>query len=278
MEIVGTIKEVRLIRWAEPALTWGLVPTMGALHEGHLSLVRQARAENDRVGVSIFVNPTQFDRRDDLEGYPRQLERDCELLAREGVDLVWAPAEEEVYPPGYQTFVTVEEITRPLEGAARPGHFRGVTTIVAKLFNVFQPTRAYFGQKDAQQVAVVRQMVRDLAFNLDIVMCPIVREPDGLALSSRNTLLKPAERAAATVLYRALTAARKEWEEGRRDGEHLRATMRAIIEAEPLARIDYVSAADPETLQEIEGCADQALLSMAVFIGTTRLIDNLLVG
>ncbi len=278
MEIVEHIEEVRLIRWAEPALTWGLVPTMGALHEGHLSLVRRARAENDRVGVSIFVNPTQFDRRDDLEGYPRQLQRDCELLAREGVDLVWAPAEEEVYPPGYQTFVTVEEITRPLEGAARPGHFRGVTTIVAKLFNVFQPTRAYFGQKDAQQVAVVRQMVRDLAFNLDIVVCPIVREPDGLALSSRNALLKPDERAAATVLYRALTAARKEWEEGRRDGEHLRATMRAIIEAEPLARVDYVSAADPETLQEIEGRADQALLSMAVFIGTTRLIDNLLVG
>jgi pantoate--beta-alanine ligase len=251
---------------------------MGALHEGHLSLVRRARAENDRVGVSIFVNPIQFNRRDDLEAYPRQLEHDSALLAAEGVDLIWAPPEAEVYPPGYQTYVTVEEVTQPLEGAARPGHFRGVTTVVAKLFNVFQPTRAYFGQKDAQQVAVIRQMARDLTFNLQVVVCPTVREPDGLAMSSRNALLNPAERRAAVVLYRALMAARQAWERGQRAGDHLRATMRAVIEAEPLARLDYVSAADPVTLHEFDGPADSALLSMAVFIGTTRLIDNLIVG
>jgi pantoate--beta-alanine ligase len=278
MVVARTVDEVRAIRWADSLVTWGLVPTMGALHEGHLSLVRRARAENDRVGVSIFVNPIQFNRRDDLEAYPRQLERDSALLAAEGVDLIWAPPEAEVYPPGYQTYVTVEEVTQPLEGAARPGHFRGVTTVVAKLFNVFQPTRAYFGQKDAQQVAVIRQMARDLTFNLQVVVCPTVREPDGLAMSSRNALLNPAERRAAVVLYRALMAARQAWERGQRAGDHLRATMRAVIEAEPLARLDYVSAADPVTLHEFDGPADSALLSMAVFIGTTRLIDNLIVG
>jgi pantoate--beta-alanine ligase len=278
MFVAKTVDEVRANRWADPGLTWGLVPTMGALHEGHLSLVRRARAENDRIGVSIFVNPIQFNRRDDLKAYPRQLERDSALLEAEGVDLVWAPPEAEVYPPGYQTYVTVEEVTQPLEGAARPGHFRGVATVVAKLFNVVQPTRAYFGQKDAQQVAVIRQMARDLAFNLEVVVCPTVREPDGLALSSRNALLNPTERRAAVVLYRSLMAARQAWERGQRDGEHLRATMRAVIEAEPLARLDYISAADPVTLREIEGRADAALLSMAVFVGTTRLIDNIVLG
>jgi pantoate--beta-alanine ligase len=278
MHLTTKIPTVRAARWADPGLSWGLVPTMGTLHEGHLSLVRRARAENDRVGVSIFVNPTQFDRRADLDAYPRQVERDTELLAAEGVDLVWAPPEEEVYPLGFQTYVTVEEVTQSLEGAARPGHFRGVATVVAKLFNVFQPHRAYFGQKDAQQAAVIRQMVRDLGFNLEVVVCPIVREADGLAMSSRNQLLGEPERAAATVLYRALQAARVAWESGHRTGDHLRATMRATIEAEPLARIDYVSAADPVTLQEIEGRAERALLSMAVFVGTTRLIDNLLLG
>ena len=278
MIVARTVDEVRASRWANPLVTWGLVPTMGALHEGHLSLVRRARAENDRVGVSIFVNPIQFNRRDDLEAYPRQLERDSALLDAEGVDLIWAPPEAKVYPPGYQTYVTVEEVTQPLEGAARPGHFRGVTTVVAKLFNVFQPTRAYFGQKDAQQVAVIRQMARDLTFNLEVVVCPTVREPDGLAMSSRNALLNPAERRAAVVLYQALMAAKQEWERGQREGDHLRTTMRAVIEAEPLARLDYVSAADPVTLREIEGPADSALLSMAVFLGTTRLIDNLIVG
>jgi len=278
MFVTKTIEDVRAHRWAEPGLSWGLVPTMGTLHEGHLSLVRRARAENDRVGASIFVNPIQFDRRADLEAYPRQLERDCALLEAEGVDLVWAPDEATVYPPGFQTYVTVEEVTKVLEGAARPGHFRGVTTVVAKLFNVFQPTRAYFGQKDAQQAAVIRQMVRDLAFNLEIVVCPIVREPDGLAMSSRNLLLKPEERPAALVLKRALDAARAAWETGERDGERLRAIMRAIIAAEPLARLDYVSAADPVTLAEIDGEASAALLSMAVFVGQVRLIDNTLLG
>jgi len=278
MFVTKTIEDVRARRWAEPGLSWGLVPTMGTLHEGHLSLVRRARAENDRVGASIFVNPIQFDRRADLEAYPRQLERDCALLEAEGVDLVWAPDEATVYPPGFQTYVTVEEVTKVLEGAARPGHFRGVTTVVAKLFNVFQPTRAYFGQKDAQQAAVIRQMARDLAFNLEIVVCPIVREPDGLAMSSRNLLLKPEERPAALVLKRALDAARAAWESGERDGERLRAIMRAIIAAEPLARLDYVSAADPVTLAEIDGEASAALLSMAVFVGQVRLIDNTLLG
>lgn len=278
MVIVKTIDEVRAARREDPRLTWGLVPTMGALHTGHISLVRQARAENDRVGVSIFVNPIQFNQRADLEKYPRDLDRDVKLLEAEGVDLIWAPEEATMYPPGFQTYVEVEEVTQPLEGAARPGHFRGVTTVVAKLFNTFQPTRAYFGQKDAQQVAVIRQMVRDLAFPVDIVVCPIVREPDGLAMSSRNILLSPAERTASTVLHRALLAAEEAWTSGQRGGDHLRATMRQIIEAEPLARIDYVSAADPVTLVEIEGDAESALFSLAVFVGTTRLIDNMLVG
>jgi len=269
---------VRAVRRERPSLTWGLVPTMGALHDGHLALVRRARAENERVAVSIFVNPIQFNRREDLTAYPRQVGRDCKLLAAEGVDLVWTPAEEDVYPPGFQTYVTVEEVTQPLEGAARPGHFRGVATVVAKLFNVFQPTRAYFGQKDAQQVAVICQMVRDLAFPLEVVVCPTVREADGLAMSSRNALLEPGERRAATALYRALRAAEAEWARGQRTGEHLRAAMRAVLDAEPLARVDYISAADPLTLREIEGTADAALLSLAVFIGDVRLIDNIVLG
>jgi pantoate--beta-alanine ligase len=251
---------------------------MGTLHEGHLSLVRRARMENDRVAVSIFVNPIQFNVKSDLDAYPRQLEKDAEMLANEGVDLIWGPSEAEVYPRGYQTYVNVEDVTRPLEGAMRPGHFRGVTTVVAKLFNVIQPNRAYFGQKDAQQVAVIQQMVQDLAFNLDIVVCPIVREPDGLAMSSRNLRLNPQERQAGLVLHRALCAAKEEWLQERRDGNHLRATMQNVIQAEPMARIDYVSAADPLTLLEIHGNAERVLLSMAVFIGQVRLIDNLILG
>ncbi len=278
MVIVKTVAEARKIRWADRTASWGLVPTMGALHDGHLSLVRRARAENDRVGVSIFVNPIQFDRPDDLTGYPRRLQQDVDLLQAEGVDLIWAPADQDVYPPGYQTFVDLETITRPLEGTARPGHFRGVATVVAKLFNVFQPTRAYFGQKDAQQVAVIRQMVRDLDFNLQVVVCPIVREADGLAMSSRNARLNSDERQAARVLYRALAAAVEAWQAGERDADRLRMLMRDIIQREPLARIDYVSAADPVTLLEIPGEAARVLLSLAVFIGPVRLIDNMLVG
>jgi pantoate--beta-alanine ligase len=277
MQVVHTVEAVRALRWADPARSWGLVPTMGALHAGHLALVRRARAENDCVGVSIFVNPAQFNDPADLDKYPHTLEQDCALLESEGVDLVWAPPVEVVYPPGYQTYVTLELVTQRLEGAARPGHFRGVATVVAKLFNVFQPTRAYFGQKDAQQAVVIRQMARDLDFNLEVVICPTVREPDGLALSSRNVHLSPDERAAATVLYRALSAAVSEWQAGQRDAGRLRATMTRLIQAEPLARLEYVSVAHPGTLQEIEGQADRALLSTAVFLGPTRLIDNMVV-
>ncbi len=275
MQVVETIAEVRRIRRAASG-PWGLVPTMGFLHEGHLALVQRARLENDHVAVSIFVNPTQFGPSEDLSAYPRDLQRDLRLLGDLGVDLVWTPPVEEVYGPGYQTYVTVEEVTRPLEGAARPTHFRGVATVVAKLFNIFQPDRAYFGQKDAQQAVVIQQMVRDLAFPLEIVVCPIVRERDGLAKSSRNIYLTPEQRAAAPVLNRALLSARKAWLAGERDGERLRRIMADVLAAEPLAQVDYVSAADPRTLAELGQATDGALLSMAVRIGRARLIDNLL--
>ncbi|HEY64851.1 MAG TPA: pantoate--beta-alanine ligase [Caldilineae bacterium] len=275
MHVVQTVSEVRRIR-RELTGSWGLVPTMGYLHEGHLSLVRRARVENDHVGVSIFVNPTQFGPNEDLDTYPRDLERDLSLLRELNVDLVWAPPVEEVYPPGFQTYVTVEEVSKPLEGAARPGHFRGVATIVAKLFNIFQPDRAYFGQKDAQQVVVIRQMVRDLNFPLEVVVCPTVREPDGLAMSSRNVYLTPEQRAAAPVLYKALCAARDAWKAGEHDGEQLRRIMRSVLDAEPLAQTEYVSAADPTTLVELGDASRGVLLSMAVRIGKARLIDNML--
>ncbi len=253
----------------------GFVPTMGYLHEGHLSLVRRAKQECRSVVVSIFVNPTQFGPQEDLARYPRDLERDLRLLAPLEVDLVWTPTVDEMYPPGYQTWVTVEEVTQPLEGAMRPGHFRGVTTIVSKLFNAVQPQRAYFGQKDAQQAAVIRQMTRDLNYPIEIVVCPTVREADGLAMSSRNVYLSPAERQAATVLYRALRAAEQAYRAGERNAERLRAVMRQVLESEPLARVQYVSCADFDTLQELDEVRGKALLSMAVFIGNTRLIDNI---
>lgn len=275
MQVARTTAEARAIRRALPG-TWGFVPTMGYLHDGHLSLVRRARAENDHVAVSIFVNPTQFGPHEDYNRYPRDLERDLQLLTPLGVDLVFAPPVEEMYPPGFQTWVVVEEVSRPLEGAARPGHFRGVATVVTKLFNIIQPDRAYFGQKDAQQAVVIRRMVQDLNIPVEIVVCPTVREPDGLAMSSRNTYLGPEERRAATVLFRALQAAKARYEEGERDAERLRAVMREVIQAEPLARLDYVSVADPETLQELSRVEDRALLSLAVYIGKTRLIDNIL--
>jgi pantoate--beta-alanine ligase len=282
MRVVETVAEVRQAR-RELAGSWGLVPTMGFLHEGHLSLVTRARAENDRVGVSIFVNPTQFGPTEDLAAYPRDLARDLKLLEAAGADLVWIPPVEAMYPDGFQTYVTVEEVTRPLEGAARPTHFRGVATVVAKLFNVFQPDRAYFGQKDAQQVVVIKQMARDLNFPLDIVICPISREADGLARSSRNIYLTPEQRAAAPVLHRALCAAQTAWEAGERDGARLRRVMADVLAAEPLARPDYISAADPVTLTELDqasqgGATRGVLLSMAVRIGRARLIDNMLLG
>lgn len=276
MLITKNIELVRRERWADPDQTWGFVPTMGALHEGHLSLVRCARAENSRVAASIYVNPTQFAPTEDLDAYPRQLERDLELLRAEGVDLVFTPSDTEMYPPGFQTYVSVENVTRVLEGASRPTHFRGVATVVAKLFNIVQPTRAYFGQKDAQQTVVIRQMVRDLNFPVDVIVCPIVREPDGLAMSSRNQYLHGETRTAATVLYRALMAVQSAFEHGERNAETLRALMRDTIAAEKLARLDYVSVANPDTLQELDTIADSALCSLAVFFGKTRLIDNII--
>lgn len=256
----------------------GLVPTMGYLHEGHLSLVRRAREETDHVVVSIFVNPTQFGPREDLSKYPRDLDRDLSLLEPLGVNLVWIPTAEIMYPPGFQTWVEVEGITQPLEGSMRPGHFRGVTTIVAKLFNAVQPHKAYFGQKDAQQAAVIRQMTRDLNFPLEVVVCPIVREPDGLAMSSRNVYLDPEQRKAATVLSRSLKVAKEAYDNGERDAEKIRGKMKEVLASEPLAQVQYVSCADYDTLEELETITGKALLSMAVFMGKTRLIDNIVLG
>jgi pantoate--beta-alanine ligase len=277
MIVTEDIAEVRAARWADSSLSWGLVPTMGYLHEGHLSLVRWARAENDRLAVTIFVNPTQFSPQEDFAAYPRDLGRDLALLKQEGVDLVITPSNEVIYPPDFQTYVIVEEVTRPLEGAARPTHFRGVATVVAKLFNIVQPTRAYFGQKDAQQTVVIQRMVTDLNFNLEIIVCPTVREADGLALSSRNAYLSTEQRSAATVLYRALSAAKTAFEAGERNGDVLRQLMQDTIAAEPLARLDYVSVAHPTTLAELQMVERKALFSLAVFFGRTRLIDNMLV-
>jgi len=256
----------------------GLVPTMGYLHDGHLSLIRRAREECDHVVVSIFVNPTQFGPKEDLSSYPRDLDRDLGLIESLGADLVWAPTAEIMYPQGYQTWVEVETVTRPLEGSMRPGHFRGVTTVVAKLFNGVQPHKAYFGQKDAQQAAVIRQMTRDLNFPIEIVICPIVREPDGLAMSSRNVYLDTQERKAATVLYRSLTAAKNAYENGERQAEKLRQIMKDVLATEPLAQVQYVSCADYDTLEELGTVTGKTLLSMAVFLGKTRLIDNFVLG
>lgn len=277
MQVVCALPDLRAARTSLRG-TFGLVPTMGALHAGHMALVARARAENDCVGASIFVNPTQFGPTEDLSKYPRPLDRDLALLEEAGVDLVWTPAPAQVYPPGFQTWVEVSEVSRPLEGTHRPGHFRGVATVVAKLFNAFTPDRAYFGQKDAQQVIVLAQMRRDLGFPLQMVVSPTVREEDGLALSSRNVYLDPQQRAAAPVLYRALSAARMAYHAGERRGDQLRAIMREMLAAEPLAKVDYISAADPETLHEVETTADRILLSMAVRIGQTRLIDNVVLG
>ena len=278
MQVVADIAAVRRARHADPSATWGLVPTMGALHEGHLSLVRQARRDNTRVGVSIFVNPAQFHNPDDLATYPRDPERDLAMLKQEGVDLVWTPSPDQVYPAGYQTYIHVEETSRPLEGAARPGHFRGVATVCAKLMNVFEPQRVYFGQKDAQQVAVIKRMVADLNFPLTVVSCPTVREADGLAMSSRNVLLSPQARPQATCLFRALQAGGDAFAHGECRAEALRAAMRSVIDATPMARIDYVSVAYPESLAELDVVETAALLSLAVFVDEVRLIDNVTVG
>jgi pantoate--beta-alanine ligase len=275
MKTVIELNDLRTVR-AQLPKPLGLVPTMGFLHQGHLSLVRRARQDCASVVVSIFVNPTQFGPSEDLEAYPRDISRDLALLEAAGVDLVWLPTPETMYPPDFQTWVTVEKITQTLEGAMRPGHFRGVTTVVTKLFNAVTPHKAYFGQKDAQQAIVIQQMVRDLNFPLEIIICPIIREADGLAMSSRNTYLNPDERQAATVLYRALTAAKAAFEEGERDAERLRRILTETIQSEPLAELKYVSVASPSTLAELEQVKAEALFSVAVYVGNTRLIDNFL--
>jgi len=254
--------------------TIGLVPTMGALHEGHLSLVRTAKTQADVAVVSLFVNPLQFGPKEDLAKYPRNLERDRDLLESEGADYLFAPAVEEMYPPGAVTYVTVEELSNRLDGLSRPSHFRGVTTVVAKLFHIVEPTRAFFGQKDAAQVAVLRRMVRDLNFPLEIIVCPIVREPDGLALSSRNIYLNPTERQQALILSRTIAHVREAFEQGERNVARMIAAGQGTFATEPAARLDYLSIVDPESLAPVEAVNRPALLAIAAWIGTTRLIDN----
>jgi pantoate--beta-alanine ligase len=273
MKTVSTLFDLRTARLSLYG-TVGLVPTMGYLHEGHLSLILRAKAECESVVVSIFVNPTQFGVNEDLSMYPRDLERDLSLIEPLSVDLVWNPTPEIMYPTGYQTWVEVEVMTRPLEGAMRPAHFKGVTTVVAKLFNAVQPHKAYFGQKDAQQAAVIRQMTRDLNFPIEVIVCPTTREADGLAMSSRNKYLEGADRPAATILFRALSAAKSAYETGERNAEKLRTIMKDTLASEPRAQPQYVSCADYDTLEELDVVSGKTLLSMAVLVGKTRLIDN----
>jgi pantoate--beta-alanine ligase len=276
MKVVTTIADLRRER-ARLKGRVGLVPTMGALHAGHMSLVEAAVRQCDSVMTSIFVNPTQFGEGEDFDDYPRDMERDTQLLQEAGVSLVFAPEPGTMYPPRFQTYVTVEEVTKGREGGQRPGHFRGVTTIVAKLFNLMQPDTAFFGQKDAQQVVVIRQMVRDLGFPLEIVVCPIVREGDGLALSSRNVYLQGAQRDAASLLSTALRSAADLYDQGERDPQRLRQEVRDIIQSEPLAHLDYVSLADARTLAEINhATTNPVLLSLAAQVGRPRLLDNML--
>jgi len=277
MDTVTSIADLRTSR-SRCILPVGFVPTMGYLHEGHLSLVQKARRECESVVVSIFVNPTQFAPNEDLNAYPRDITRDLELLEAQNVDLVWIPTPGEMYPPGFQSWVSVEEVTLPLEGKFRPGHFRGVTTIVAKLFNCVQPDKAYFGQKDYQQVVVIRRMVDDLSYPIEIVVCPIVREANGLAMSSRNVNLNSEQLRAANVLNRSLVKARRVFEAGHRDADMLRAVVTDSVLEEPLAQMQYVSCADQDTLLELDGKVERCLLSLAVFFGKIRLIDNLLIG
>ena len=276
MQVIKTVAEFRAACAGVDDL--GLVPTMGFLHQGHLSLVARSRAECGATAVSIFVNPTQFGPNEDLARYPRDLDRDLQLLEAAGVDLVFTPEPHEMYPPGFDLTIQVGGVTEVLEGAVRPTHFAGVATVVAKLFNIVQPTRAYFGQKDAQQSVVIRKLVRDLDMPVEVVVAPTVREADGLALSSRNSYLTPEQRAAAPAIYRALQAAKALADAGERNAETLRQAMRALIAAEPLMQVDYVSVADPDTLRELESLDGQALASMAVRLGATRLIDNLTLG
>jgi len=276
MKVIETVAEMKRIRrqLAEPV---GLVPTMGYLHEGHLTLVRNAKAENASLVVSIFVNPTQFGPKEDFAKYPRDPQRDLAMLKQEGTDIVFMPTVEEIYPPKFTSWVVVEKVTERLEGAVRPGHFKGVATVVAKLFNIVEPAKAYFGQKDAQQVVVIKRMVADLNMNLEVVVVPTVREPDGLAMSSRNVYLNPQERQGAAVLYKSLKLAEQLWSKGERNAERIRQEMTTLIKKEPLAVIAYISIADAETLEELDTVKPPAVVSMVVKFGKTRLLDNVVV-
>jgi pantoate--beta-alanine ligase len=274
MKVLGTISEFKKLKLPGPV---GFVPTMGYLHDGHLVLVRRAKAENASVVVSIFVNPTQFGPQEDFKKYPRDPQRDLAMLEKEKVDIVFMPTVDEMYPPEFDSWVDVGKITERLEGAARPGHFRGVATVVAKLFNIVQPDKAYFGQKDAQQLAVIKKMVAELNMNLEVIAVPTVREADGLAMSSRNIYLNPEERKQAAVLYQALTLAQKLFSQGEKDAKVIRQKMTALIQKQPLAEIDYISIANAETLDELDEIKPPALVSMAVKFGKTRLIDNVVV-
>jgi len=277
MQVVETIGETRKLRQSF-GNSVGLVPTMGYLHEGHLALVKQARRENSVVVVSIYVNPSQFVSGEDFGAYPRDLSRDLKLLEQEKTDVVFVPSDDVMYPPGFSSWVDVGKVTERLEGASRPGHFRAVATVCTKLFNIVQPTRAYFGQKDAQQAIAIKRMVAELNMNLEIVVVPTVRESDGLALSSRNVYLNPDERRPAAVLFEALSLAKQLWQDGEKDGNNIRQQMVWRIQREPLAQIDYVSIADSNTLEELKHVDRPALASLAVRIGKARLIDNVMLG
>jgi pantoate--beta-alanine ligase len=256
----------------------GLVPTMGALHQGHLSLVREAKEQSDYVAVSLFVNPLQFGPNEDLAKYPRRLERDRDLLEQAGVDLLFAPSEAEMFPGSATTFVSVEGLSERLDGQSRPGHFRGVTTVVSKLFHIIEPARAFFGQKDAAQVAIIRRMVRDLNLPVEIVVCPIVREPDGLAMSSRNTYLKPEQRKQAMALSRALRRVEELFGHGEQDTAKLEVAGREVVAEEPGVRLDYLAIVDPESLEPVTLAARGVLVAVAAYVGTTRLIDNVILN
>jgi len=277
MQIARTITEMKALRLKSFGSV-GFVPTMGYLHDGHLALVKQARNENSVVVASIFVNPTQFGPKEDFKTYPRDTERDLAMLRKEKTDIVFMPPPEEMYPGGFNSWIEVEKITHRLEGSYRPGHFKGVATVVAKLFNIVEPTRAYFGQKDAQQVLVIKKMVADLNMNLEVIVSPTVREGDGLAMSSRNVYLNPQERQAATVLFKALTLAQNLRGKGEKNAETIRKKMTTIISKEPLAKIEYVSIADTQTLEELTTIDRPALASLAVRLGKTRLIDNIVLS
>ncbi len=278
MNVYTTVREMRdacRTAWRRDR-PLGLVPTMGALHEGHLSLVRAAKEQCDAVAVSIFVNPLQFGPKEDFAKYPRTFERDCELLEKEAVDFLFSPAAEEMFPPRAVTYVTVESLSEKLCGRSRPGHFRGVTTVVSKLFHVVEPDAAFFGQKDAAQAAIIRRMVRDLNIPVEIVVGPIVREPDGLAMSSRNAYLDPQQRKAALALFRALTEVRNRFDQGERNAGKLIAAGKQEFTKEPAVRLDYLEIVDPETLEPRLSVSDRSLIAVAGFVGSTRLIDNIL--